>query len=59
MKKVLLILICLFVSFEVKSKEINLFCSLEGKGRTHYENEWEKVKIQQKISINENRLKRR
>ena len=54
MKKVLLILICLFVSFEVKSKEINLFCSLEGKGRTNLEEEWKKVKIHQKISIDEN-----
>ena len=54
MKKLLLILICLFVSFEVKSKVINLFCSLEGKGRTNLEEEWKKVKIQQKISIDEN-----
>ena len=54
MKELLLILICLFVSFEVKSKEINLFCLLDGKGRTHPVEEWKKVKIEQKISINEN-----
>ena len=54
MKKILSIVISLFVSFEVVSKEINLYCSLEGKGRNNYNQEWKKVKIQQKISIYEN-----
>lgn len=53
MKKLLLILVCLLISFEVISKEINLYCSLEGKGRINFDREWKKVKIQQKISIDE------